>query len=35
MGMKLTGDALHLGPLLGYAAHLTREGWMPGFPAMT
>ena len=25
MGMELTGDALHLGPLLGYAAHLTRE----------
>ena len=25
MGMKLTGDALHLGPLLGHAAHLTRE----------
>ena len=25
MGMELTGDALHLGPLLGHAAHLTRE----------
>ena len=25
MGMELTGDALHLGPLLGYAAHLARE----------
>lgn len=35
MGMELTGDALHLGPLLGHAAHLTRERMMPGFPAMT
>ena len=25
MGMELIGDALHLGPLLGHAAHLTRE----------
>lgn len=25
MGMELTGDALHLGPLLGHAAHLARE----------
>lgn len=25
MGMELTGDVLHLGPLLGHAAHLTRE----------
>ena len=25
MGMELTGDALHLRPLLGHAAHLARE----------